>query len=149
MGFPWGAVIGGFGSALGGMFGARGMVQAANIGAMAQKDQLEIGAMMQREQQKGIIGGGIDARISPLIYSPLLMEQERRGFEYMTDVGRGKQRSQDFKDKQAELAFRGLPAFGAMKRSQMQRAFDKARGMSAFDPQARMFGSIYVPRFDA
>ena len=77
------------------------------------------------------------------------MEQEKRGFEYMTDVGRGKQRSQGFKDKQAELAFRGLPAFSAMKRSQMQRAFDKARGMSAFDPQARMFGSIYIPRFDA
>ena len=149
MAFPWGAVIGGAGSLFGGMLGASGMVRAADIGARSQKDQLEIGSMMQRESQKALIGGGIDARISPLIYSPLLMEQEKRGFEYMTDVGRGKQRSQGFKDKQAELAFRGLPAFGAMKRSQMQRAFDKARGMSAFDPQARMFGSIYIPRFDA
>ena len=146
MAFPWGALLGFGGSIFGGMLAGQGYAQAGRLGQLAQKDQLEIGAMMDREKTKAITAAGIDRGVSPFLYMPYQMEQERKQFEYMSDTGRGKKRSQDFKDAEAALAFRGLPGFGAMKRSEMQRAFDRAKGMSMFDPQARMFGQISIPR---
>jgi len=146
MAFPWGALLSAGGSIFGGMLAGQGYAQAGRLGQLAQKDQLEIGAMMDREKTKAITAAGIDRGVSPFLYMPYQMEQERKQFEYMSDTGRGKKRSQDFKDAEAALAFRGLPGFGAMKRSEMQRAFDRAKGMSMFDPQARMFGQISIPR---
>ena len=146
MAFPWGALLSAGGSIFGGMLAGGGYAQAGRYGQLAQKDQLEVGAMMDREKTKAITAAGIDRGISPFLYMPYQMEQERKQFEYMSDTGRAKKRSQDFKDAESALAFRGLPGFGAMKRSEMQRAFDRAKGMSMFDPQARMFGQISIPR---
>ena len=93
MAFPWGAVIGGVGSLFGGMAAGRGMAAAGRYGQLAAKDQLEIGSMMQRERSKGIMAGGIDARISPYLNLPFQMEQEKKAFEYMQGVGRDKKRA--------------------------------------------------------
>jgi hypothetical protein len=142
MAFPWGAVIGGVGSALGGMFAGQGMAAAGRYGQLAAKDQLEIGSMMQREKSKGILAGGIDARISPYLNLPFQMEQEKKAFEYMQGVGRDKKRAANIKDQERQLQFRAGTGFGEMKRREMQRKFDTARGLSRFNPDALKYGQI-------
>ena len=142
MAFPWGAVIGGAGSLLGGMFAGRGMAAAGRYGQLAAKDQLEIGSMMQREKSKGIMAGGIDARISPYLNLPFQMEQEKKAFEYMQGVGRDKKRAANIKDKERQLQFRAGTGFGEMKRRQLQRQFETARGLSRFNPDALKYGQI-------
>tara|TARA_Y100000401_G_C8277513_1_gene201630 strand:+ start:235 stop:675 length:441 start_codon:yes stop_codon:yes gene_type:complete len=142
MAFPWGAVIGGAGSLFGGIAAGRGMAAAGRYGQLAAKDQLEIGTMRQRESQKGIMAGGIDARISPYLNLPFQMEQERKAFEYMQGVGRDKKRAANIKDKERQLQFRAGTGFGEMKRRQMQRQFDTARGLSRFNPDALKYGQI-------
>ena len=142
MAFPWGAVIGGLGSAFGGMAAGRGMVAAGRYGQLAAKDQLEIGSMMQREKSKGIMAGGIDARISPFLNLPFQMEQEKKAFQYMQGPGRDMKRAANIADKERELQFRAGTGFGEMKRRQLERKVKEMRAKARFSPDAMKYGQI-------
>tara|TARA_B100000683_G_C12353958_1_gene500168 strand:+ start:400 stop:846 length:447 start_codon:yes stop_codon:yes gene_type:complete len=146
MAFPWGALIGAGGSIFGGMMAGRGMAQAGRYGQLAAKDQLEIGTMRGREQDKGILAGGIDRGISPFLNLPFQMEQERKAFNYSLGPGRDLKRSQDVRDKERELAFRSSPAFGAMKRRQLNRRIKEMKAKMAFSPDAMRYGPIAFRR---
>tara|TARA_Y100001973_G_C5067108_1_gene265629 strand:+ start:307 stop:753 length:447 start_codon:yes stop_codon:yes gene_type:complete len=146
MAFPWGALISAGGSIFGGMAMGRGMAEYGRIGQLSQKDQLEIGSMRGREQDKGILAGGIDRGISPFLNLPFQMEQERKAFNYSLGPGRDLKRSQDVRDKERELAFRSSPAFGAMKRRQLNRRIKEMKAKMAFSPDAMRYGPIAFRR---
>ena len=142
MAFPFGALIGGGFSLAGAMMQRNAALGAAQLGARSDADKLKFGIMGQREQNKGMLGASIDRNVTADRLNALQQARERSAFKFMQGRGRDMKRAGDIRDRERELAFRGTPAFGAMKRRQLNRRIKEMRARMSFSPDAMKYGPI-------